>query len=77
MEQICILHQLNLIGANLIGANLSQANLSEANFRGAEIHGAYLDTAVFCKTIMPDGKINNSGCTADLNNPIKEPTTPT
>jgi uncharacterized protein YjbI with pentapeptide repeats len=44
--------QANLTGVDLTGANLTQANLSRANLAGAS----------FCRTIMPNGQVNNDGC---------------
>ena len=57
-----------MAGANLTGANLNGANLTDANLMGANLNDAKnfntADTtgAKFCKTIMPDGSTNNSGC---------------
>ena len=47
----------NLEGAYLIGANLEGAYLFEANLGRADLEGA-----IFCKTTMPDGSINNDDC---------------
>jgi hypothetical protein len=68
----------NLTGANLWGVNLTDANLSRANltkatltnvnFTGANLTEAVLDVtwnaikATYCRTTMPDGTVNNSGC---------------
>jgi len=63
----------NLTGANLAGADLTRANLQEANLTRADLSKAKLKDAEyfftvetagakFCKTIMPDGSSNNSGC---------------
>jgi hypothetical protein len=62
----------NLSGANLTGAQLANADLSGVNLRdaclvganllGADLAGANLDGAVFCRTLMPDGAIDDSGC---------------
>jgi uncharacterized protein YjbI with pentapeptide repeats len=38
------------------------AVLSGTNLKGANMEGAKLDDAKFCKTVMPDGSINDSGC---------------
>ncbi|MEY3674147.1 MAG: hypothetical protein RJB47_855, partial [Pseudomonadota bacterium] len=38
------------------------AVLSGANLKGAKLDDAKLDDAKFCKTIMPDGAVNDSGC---------------
>ena len=42
--------------------NLTNANLTDANFSFADIEDAILDGAIFCRTTMPDGTENNSGC---------------
>jgi uncharacterized protein YjbI with pentapeptide repeats len=47
---------------NFTGADLSDAVLSSANLKGAVLTGANLKGAKFCKTIMPDGAVNDSGC---------------
>ena len=53
----------DLSGVNLREANLSGANLTEENLEDA-LHFYSVDTtgATFCRTIMPDGSTNNSGC---------------
>jgi len=65
------LNKANLSGANLIGADLELANLFKANLTNTNLTKASLeiarnfntaDTTVFCRTIMPDGSENNSGC---------------
>jgi hypothetical protein len=66
------LSKADLSGANLSGANLSWANLSKANLSGANLSGANLSwanltgislsEAIFCNTIMPDRRTNDSGC---------------
>jgi uncharacterized protein YjbI with pentapeptide repeats len=48
--------------ADLSRANLQGANLSGANLAGATLDGARLDDAKFCRTVMPDGATNDSGC---------------
>ena len=48
--------------AVLRNANLKGAVLVEANLKGATLEGAKLEDAKFCKTTMPDGAVNNSGC---------------
>ncbi len=64
----CNISRANLRGANLSGANLTAANLSgacliDANLTGAIIaNNTNLYYAVLCRTTMPDGSINNSGC---------------
>ena len=68
----------NMRGAVLSGANFTLADLRGADFRGAVLDGAcllganlagavidettVLGDAIFCRTIMPDGSLNNSGC---------------
>ena len=62
------LYAANLTGANLTGAWLSGVNLTDANLTGADLtdaenfNTANTTGAKFCKTIMPDGTTNNSGC---------------
>jgi uncharacterized protein YjbI with pentapeptide repeats len=61
------LREANLSGADLSDALLTKANLKGANLTGANLKGAKLDDtkledAKFCKTIMPDGAVNDSGC---------------
>ena len=61
------LGEVDLSGANLIGAILLRANLRGADLEGANLGGfnleeANLEGAKFCKTNMPDGTINDSGC---------------
>ncbi len=51
------LTKANLTGADLTGADLAGANLGKANLTGANLIGAK-----FCKTTMPDGAVNYSGC---------------
>ena len=66
----CNISRANLRGAILSGANFTKANLSGACLIDADFTGAIfanntnLANAVFCRTIMPDGTENNSGCTA-------------
>ena len=63
----------NLSGAMLKGAELRGARLSAANLAGADLTGANLEfaegvdaaqlaEAILCKTRMPDGALNDSGC---------------
>lgn len=61
------LREANLTGADLGDAVLQNANLkgavlAGANLKGAKVDGAKWDEAKFCKTIMPDGAVNDSGC---------------
>ena len=63
----------NLSGASLAGATLTSANFNQANLQnaclvdadltGATLTNANLRGAIFCRTRMPNGSINNSGCT--------------
>jgi len=61
------LREANLTGADLSDAvlllsNMKGAVLAGANLKGAKMDGAKLDDAKFCKTVMPDGSLNDSGC---------------
>jgi len=61
------LREANLSGADLgdavlLNANMKGAVLAGANLKGAKMDGAKLDDAKFCKTVMPDGAVNDSGC---------------
>ena len=62
------LTRANLTGANLTRAWLSGVNLTDANLTGADLtdaenfNTANTTGAKFCKTVMPDGSTNNSGC---------------
>jgi Pentapeptide repeats (8 copies)/RTX calcium-binding nonapeptide repeat (4 copies) len=65
----CNVSGANLRGVNLSGADLTRANLSgsclvDANLTGATINptNTNIYNAVLCRTIMPNGDINNSGC---------------
>jgi len=51
-----------LIDANLNGAYLWKANLEGANLMRANMQNADTIGAVFCRTIMPDGSVNNTNC---------------
>lgn len=67
----CNVSRANLRGVKARGANFAVANLSgsclvEADFTGATFaRTTNLANAVFCRTIMPDGSLNNSGCGND------------
>jgi hypothetical protein len=58
----------SLRGADATGANLRKANLGRACLVDADLSGAALDGttnlkgAVFCRTRLPNGKVNNTGC---------------
>lgn len=65
------LRHADLRGANISGANLRKADLSGADLSGANLYKADLTDAKLrgesglarlCKTIMPDGSLNNTGC---------------
>src|SRR4029078_7359185 len=62
------LSQSNFYNADLTGADFRGANLSGGCFINANLTGAKLGSsvniggAVFCRTTMPDGTIDNSGC---------------
>ena len=50
-------------GANLQGANLGGTCLVDARLTGAKINSSTnFAAAIRCRTTMPDGSINNSGC---------------
>ncbi|MHC8497445.1 MAG: pentapeptide repeat-containing protein [Actinomycetes bacterium] len=46
----------------MTNAILTDANLTGANLTNANLYYADLTGTVFCRTTMPDGSINNSGC---------------
>ena len=68
------LMDVNLTGANLRAANLMSVPVAGSNFSGADLRDANLsdgggwDQAItdagtkYCKTVMPNGKLNNKGC---------------
>jgi len=64
----CNVSRANLRGARLEGANFTRANLSgsclvDATFANAIFaNNTNLANAIFCRTTMPDGTVNNSGC---------------
>lgn len=63
----CDMTGANLSGATLQrallnGVDLSEANLRNADLSGAHMYGADLRGAKYCKTIMPDLRINSSDC---------------
>jgi hypothetical protein len=67
---------LNLHGADVTEAALILAELRRANLRGANLRGADLESAKFCKTIMPDGTVNNRDCPPEPAPPDPSETTP-
>jgi len=66
------LDEANLSGANLTDTNLTEVTMYKADLRGANLTGAnmtfadledaLLEGAIFCRTTMPDGTVNNEGC---------------
>jgi hypothetical protein len=63
------LDRVNLAGADARGAifrsaNLGRACLVDADLTGARLAHANLTGAVLCRTTMPNGTVNNSGCGA-------------
>ena len=52
----------NLTNATLTGSNLTNACLVDADFTGANLSGVNAAGAVMCRTKMPNGAPNNSGC---------------
>lgn len=70
--------ELDVQGADLSEANFTGAQLAKANLEGVDLSGACLvganlldatiddatnlDGAIFCRTLMPDGSINDEGC---------------
>ncbi len=56
------LEKANLGKANLGKANLLGADLREANLTGANLSNSKLAAARFCKTVKPDGSLNNKNC---------------
>ena len=56
------LHYANLRGARSSRVDLGRAMLNEADLNGAILKDANLEGTVFCKTIMPDGTLNNRDC---------------
>ena len=56
------LRKADASGAKLTNANLSKVCLVDADLTGANFTGANTSGAIFCRTRMPNGSINNSGC---------------
>ncbi len=56
------------VGADLTAANFIWADVNQADFTDANLNGALMvevkniSGAVFCRTTMPDGSLNNAGC---------------
>ena len=62
-SQKCDLSGTNLEGAYLYAANLTNTNLTKTDLEYAKnFFTADTTGAIFCRTIMPDGSTNNSGC---------------
>ena len=40
----------------------TNVNLTDANFQGAKITDSWVEFRQFCRTVMPDGSIDNSAC---------------
>ena len=65
----CNLSDSSLLRADASGANFNKANLSRVCLVDADLTSATINAstnllgAVFCRTKMPNGSINNSGCT--------------
>ncbi len=56
----------NLTGANLTDADLSGSAFLEVDLQGADTEGVDWGSAIFCRTEMPNGTLNNSGCTPGM-----------
>ena len=57
----------NLCGADLSGTDLASTDftsavLTRADLRGTNLPKAIVADAVFCRTRLPDGRLDNSGC---------------
>ena len=69
----CNLSGANLQDADASGANFNKANLQKACLVDADLTGATINAstnlkdALFCRTTMPNGSINNSGCSKGTN----------
>jgi hypothetical protein len=57
-----IFERTNLSGANLSGAHFYESHFEDANLSGAQVNGVSWEEASFCRTVMPNGTENNSGC---------------
>ena len=53
---------INATEQSVTSTNFSEANLTGTNLTGVNLTGVILDSVISCKTTMPDGTINNSGC---------------
>ena len=52
----------NLENADMRDGNFKKASFIGTNLLGASLKDANFDKAVFCKTVMPDGVVNNANC---------------
>jgi hypothetical protein len=59
--------RVDATGANFRQTNLSQGCVVDTNLKGAKLSLENAAKAIFCRTIMPDGSINNSGCSQSTN----------
>lgn len=56
------LRNANISGADFRNADLTGADLTGANLFKANLSGVKFGSVRFCKTTMPDGSVDNSGC---------------
>jgi Pentapeptide repeats (8 copies) len=70
------LRQADLRNADFSGANLRNADLRGADLSGAKLYKANLRGAKLCRTTMPDGSLDNSGCERELKSVGKPPPSP-
>jgi uncharacterized protein YjbI with pentapeptide repeats len=52
----------DLSGVNLTDADLGESHFEDANLSGAQTSGLNWASATFCRTVMPNGTDNSSGC---------------
>jgi len=52
----------DLSGANLSGSHFYESHFENANLSGAQVSGVSWEEASFCRTVMPNGTENNTGC---------------
>jgi hypothetical protein len=71
-----ILSGAKLFGAILSGANLTNTDLTGADLTGADLSGAILVATIFCRTVMPDGTVNNRDCPPEPALPTPSETPP-
>ncbi|HEV2309013.1 MAG TPA: pentapeptide repeat-containing protein [Acidimicrobiia bacterium] len=72
------LRRANLAETNLTLANLTGSDLTDANLKGAKTTPGVdiFATAIRCRTVLPNGTIDNTSCSFPLPTTTK-PTTPT